>query len=212
MKTTLTLIAVSVLVFLLIISAPPKQAENIVNQYGFSVDNFFERPYVLVTSIFIHGDLTHLLSNMLILLFFGLALEKELGSKKVFLLFFISAFVGSLFYSVVYPAGEIGIGASAGIFGLIGAGMIISPFDLSFYPYIIPVPLGLLAILYIVYNFYGMIFDVGSNIGYVAHFGGLVVGLIYGFKDRGVKEGVKTMAILGVLFVIIALILKFLLL
>lgn len=212
MKTTLTIIIISVIVFLSLFNMPQKQREEFVDHYGFSVDNVAERPYVLVTNIFIHGDLTHLLSNMLILLFFGLALEKELNSKKVLLLFFISAFVGSLFYSLVYPVGEIGIGASAGIFGLIGAGMIISPFDLSFYPYIIPVPLGLLAILYIVYNFYGMIFDVGSNIGYVAHFGGLIVGLIYGFKKRGVKEGVKITITLSVLFIIISLILKLLIL
>ena len=116
-------------------------------------------------------------------------IESELG-KKMLLIFFLGAFLGDLLSLFAYPFTTISIGASAGVFALMGAGILIKPFDLSFYPLIVPIPLAFLGILYAIYNVYGFIFDSGSNISYIAHFGGLAVGLYYGFRIAG-KRGLK---------------------
>src|SRR3989338_3851416 len=123
MKLTLLLIAIMIIGF-----AVPlffvQDIEGFYNTFGFSGKNFLERPYVVVTSIFMHGGIEHLLSNLLVLIFFGLAVEAELGVKKMLVIFFLGAFAGDFFSLFFYPFDAVAIGASAGIFALVGAGML----------------------------------------------------------------------------------------
>lgn len=161
--------------------------EPLFNKYGFSIDNFLARPYVIITSIFLHAGIAHLLSNLLVLFFFGSAVESEIGKARTLLVFFAGAFAGDLFSIFFYPPDAVAIGASAGIFALVGAGILIKPFELSYYPYVMPVPLALLGIMYAVYNVYGF-FALSDNISYAGHFGGLFVGLLFGLRRRGAKK------------------------
>jgi len=113
--------------------------EDFYNAFGFSLNNLQSNPSVLVTSIFMHGSIEHLLSNVFVLLFFGLAVEAELGKRKMLLIFFLGAFAGDLLSLAVYAPDQIAIGASAGIFALVGVGMLVRPLDLSFYPLVMPI-------------------------------------------------------------------------
>ena len=174
--------------------------EAFYNAYGFSGANVLSRPYVLVTSIFLHAGLVHLLSNVLTLLFFGLAVESELGKAKMLTIFFIGAFAGDIFSLFIYPFDAIAVGASAGIFALIGAGIFVKPLDLSLYPLVVPVPLALLGIMYAVYNAYGLVSG-PSNISYIAHFGGLAVGVAYGIRREGWK---RSLLIISAMLAILA--------
>ncbi len=178
------------------------QPEPIFNKYGFSVNNLFERPYVVITSIFLHSGLEHLLSNIIILFFFGSAVESEIGKAKTLLIFFLGAFAGDLFSSFFYTFDTVSIGASAGIFALVGAGILIKPFEMSFYPYMMPLPLALLGIMYAVYNIYGF-FALSDNISYIGHFGGLFVGLAYGFLKKGAKKSLLIILLMLVLMLLI---------
>ena len=180
--------------------------EAAYDEYGFSRDNLLQRPHVLVTSIFLHGSLEHLLSNILVLVFFGLAVESELGWKRTALIFFIGAFAGDALSLLVYAPTEIAVGASAGIFALIGVGMLVRPVDLSFYPLVVPIPLALLGLGYALYNAYGFITGIDPNVSYIAHFGGLFVGLAFGFRREGWKRGIKIIAITFLVMIAIPLI------
>ncbi len=171
--------------------------------YGFSTDNLFERPYVLITSIFMHGSLEHLLSNVLVLIFFGIAVEAELGWKKMIGIFFLGAFAGDILSMLVYAPGSIAVGASAGVFALIGVGMLVRPLDLSFYPLVVPLPLVFIGLAYAIYNVFGFITGADPNVSYIAHFGGLFVGLAFGFRREGWRRGAK---IIGITFLIMVLI------
>lgn len=184
--------------------------EALFNTYGFSGQNFLERPYVIITSIFLHGGIEHLLSNILIWLFFGFAVEKELGAAKMLAIFFLGAFAGDLASLPIYGFNTVSIGASAGIFALIGVGMLVRPVDLSLYPFFVPVPLALLGMFYAIYNAYEFVFGPATNISYIGHFGGLIVGLVFGLKEKGFKQSMKI--ILVTLAVMILLPLLFLLL
>ncbi len=174
--------------------------------YGFSPNNLQQRPYVLVTSIFLHGSLEHLLSNILILIFFGLAVESELGTKRMLLIFLLGAFAGDLLSIAVYAPDEIAIGASAGIFALIGVGMLVKPLDLSFYPLVVPIPLALLGLAYAFYNAYGFIANIDPNVSYIAHFGGLFVGLAFGFRREGWRKGLKIIILTFLVMILIPLV------
>lgn len=199
MKLTLILAALCVVGF----AASVYGGENFYNAYGFSLNNLQANPAVLVTSIFMHGSLEHLLSNVFVLLFFGLAVEAELGKRKMLLIFFLGAFAGDLLSLAVYAPDQIAIGASAGIFALVGVGMLVRPLDMSFYPLVMPIPLALLGLGYALYNVYGFVVNLDPEISYIAHFGGLFVGIAFGLRHEGWKKGLKIIAITFLVMILI---------
>ena len=199
MKLTLILAALCVVGFVAVVYG----GEDFYNAYGFSLNNLQSNPAVLITSIFMHGSLEHLLSNVFVLLFFGLAVEAELGKRKMLLIFFLGAFAGDLLSLAVYAPDQIAIGASAGIFALVGVAMLVRPLDLSFYPLVMPIPLALLGLGYALYNAYGFVVNLDPEISYIAHFGGLFVGLAFGLRREGWKKGLKIIAITFLVMILI---------
>lgn len=205
MRLTLLLSALIVVVFVLVVLFV-NNIDEFYAFYGFSGANMLERPYVFFTSIFLHAGIEHLLANLFVLIFFGLAVEKELGSARTLVIFLLGALAGDLLSLAVYPFDALSIGASAGIFALIGVGMLVRPLDLSFYPLVLPVPLLFLGIAYAVYNVYGFFFLPESNISYIGHFGGLFAGLVIGLAETGFRKGLKTLLIgIAALVVVAAL-------
>lgn len=74
----------------------------------------------LLSAMVLHAGLVHYFLNMLALWFIGKAVEQCHGFIQTLLLFVIPAIGGSLLSAIFLPA-YITVGASAGIFGLIGA-------------------------------------------------------------------------------------------
>ena len=207
MRITTILVLVCIVSFLAVASLSPDKQTYIINRYGFSGQNLFTHPEVLLTSIFLHSSVNHLLSNILVLFFFGIALESEVGKKKTLLIFLLGAAVGDIFslsfyFLGIYPWAMPSIGASAGVFAVIGAAMLIKPFDFSLYPYFLPIPLGLLGLIYAVYNAIGFVSG-PSNISYIAHFGGLFLGLCFGFQYEGWRRGLKIILVMFVVMILI---------
>ena len=50
--------------------------------------DILQRPWILVTNIFLHANIVHLLLNLFSLVLFGVILENFIGTKKFLLLFF----------------------------------------------------------------------------------------------------------------------------
>lgn len=75
----------------------------------------------LITSLFIHVDFQHFLSNSICLFLLGQSIEKQLGSIRFPILFFTTGISGNIFSYIIMPVGYIHAGASGGIFGLLGA-------------------------------------------------------------------------------------------
>ena len=79
--------------------------------------------YRIISSLFLHGNSTHLFNNMMILLFLGAMLEKELGHVRFLVLYFLSGIGGnllSLYVKVREAEAAVSIGASGAVFGLDG--------------------------------------------------------------------------------------------
>ena len=76
--------------------------------------------YRLFTPMVLHAGIVHYLLNMLALWFIGSAIEQAHGWVAAFLVFFISAVGGNILSAIFLPE-YISVGASGGIFGLIGA-------------------------------------------------------------------------------------------
>jgi rhomboid protease GluP len=132
--------------------------DAVFQSFGFSLTNVLAGSwYVPLTSVFLHAGLDHILLNMIALFFFGRALEEHVSRRNFILVFFGSAIAGDIAISAAnvlgfMPAAAITIGASAGIFGVMGAAMFVKPLEFVFFPYVLPVPLVLVALLYVIYN------------------------------------------------------------
>lgn len=205
MKITLLLITITILAFFVPLFTV-EDLNGFYTEYGFSNEGLHERPWILVTSIFLHGSLEHLISNILVWLFFGIAVEGELGRNKMLLIFFLGAFLGDGLSVFFYTSDTIFVGASAGIFALVGAGMLIRPLDMSFYPLVVPIPLALLGMAYVLFNVYAFLTGSAGNISYIGHLSGLTVGFAFGIHKVGARRGLKIMFVTFLLLILIPLI------
>ena len=77
-----------------------------------------------LTAIFLHGSITHLAFNLFALLFFGLVLEKLMGSKKFLITFLLSGILANIISVNFYNSS---LGASGAIYGIIGATTLLRP-------------------------------------------------------------------------------------
>ena len=89
--------------------------------HGFSVDH----PNVFA-SIFLHADAWHLAGNMVALAFFGILVERELGSLRFAILYFASGLGGVAFHAMAGPATTL-VGASGAILGVMAAAAMLRP-------------------------------------------------------------------------------------
>ncbi|KAF0930491.1 hypothetical protein E2562_032914 [Oryza meyeriana var. granulata] len=74
----------------------------------------------LVTCIWLHAGVVHLLANMLSLVLIGLRLEQQFGYMRVGIIYLVSGVGGSVLSSL-FIRNSISVGASGALFGLLGA-------------------------------------------------------------------------------------------
>jgi len=124
----------------------------------------------LFTSIFVHANLVHLFGNLIFLMIFGLGAETLYGWRNYYIIYFASGLFGSSL-SLLLGLNTISVGASGAIFGLFGA--------VTIYSGKMSMQSILVALMYAVYFF---ILNIGVNVNVFAHAGGLIVGLILGYR------------------------------
>ncbi|RIV68647.1 rhomboid family intramembrane serine protease [Flagellimonas aequoris] len=165
-------------------------ANVLVSLRGFSDSGFFDRYKFLingiqagqkermVTSGFLHVDISHLFFNMFTLYFFADVVISWFGPVKFLIIYFVSLIGGSLlalFFHKDEPYYS-AVGASGAVTGILYAAILLNPdmqLGIMFIP--IPLPAYVLGIAYLLYSIYGMKSRLG-NIGHTAHFGGAIGG------------------------------------
>ncbi len=124
----------------------------------------------LVTAGFLHGGLMHILMNSWVLFDLGAQVEEVYGSNRMIVFYFVST-VGGFFASTLWSPMALSVGASAGIFGLIGAMIALGVRHRS--------ALGdHIRSLYVRWAIYGLLFGLLPffSIDNAAHIGGLAGG------------------------------------
>jgi membrane associated rhomboid family serine protease len=124
--------------------------------------------YRLVTSMFLHGFLLHIVFNMVALWFIGAPVEQYLGRARYIGLYFVSGLAGAAGALLQAPL-EPTVGASGAIFGILGAWLIIE--------WQITGRLAGNAMTLIVINLV-IDFIPGTNISWGGHIGGLIGGIL----------------------------------
>ncbi|GIX06240.1 MAG: hypothetical protein KatS3mg115_0643 [Candidatus Poribacteria bacterium] len=142
------------------------------------------RPWQLVTYMFQHNGLFHLLLNMFLLWIFGAEVEERWGSRHFGIFYFLCGVGGGLLQilapMLLRQAPQPVVGASGAVAGVLLAFGMMFPNRIVPLPLIIivPVPARIMVILYagveIVRGVLG-----NSNIAHFAHLGGMLFGYFY---------------------------------
>jgi len=123
----------------------------------------------LFTSMFVHVNLLHLFGNMIFLLIFGIRAEDLFNTEEFFAIYIASGLLGNLLTLLAAPF-IVSAGASGAIFGIFGACVIYlrKTFGESI--------MGAL-----IFSFFLLMLSMSAGVNIIAHFGGLVAGLIIGY-------------------------------
>lgn len=131
----------------------------------------------LLTAMFLHGGMTHLLMNMFSLYLVGRGAEMYFDTKSYLSIYFFSGIIGGLVSLYMHPV-SVGVGASGAIFGVFGAlaGFFLAHRDkIASHSKAFMKDFGIIIAINLVIGLSIPSIDVS------AHIGGLVVGFIGGF-------------------------------
>lgn len=171
------LLAANAAVFLVTVVA----GAPMIDLFAFSPARILTRPWGMLTYMFIHAGLFHLLMNLLVIFFFGPPLESKWGSE-LFVKFYLMCGLGGVLLSFFFSEASI-VGASAACYGLMLAFAMTWPNAPIHIWGIVPVKakwvVGFLAAL----SFASAVGAAGGggrgdNIAHLAHLGGVVAGFL----------------------------------
>jgi membrane associated rhomboid family serine protease len=157
---------------------------NLILLLGLQPASFLARPWTIVTNLFIHGGVWHILGNMITLYFFGSFLYRLIGMPRFLLVYFAGGILGNIFYLLLAlytplaSSSSVVIGASGAIFAIAGVLAVMMPKLRVLLYFIVPLPLWVVVLVFFV------IWSFLPGIAWQAHLGGLVLGLIAGYIFR----------------------------
>jgi rhomboid protease GluP len=135
--------------------------------------------YTIVTSMYAHASIDHLLFNMIALVVLGIILEQRIGMVPFILLYFISGLIGTLAYAFTsWNAGALPVvGASGAISGILGGLGRLYPNErmaFLFFP-MYPMRISTIVVIFVALQF---IFVFWGDVAWQSHLGGLAAGLL----------------------------------
>ncbi|MCW2118360.1 rhomboid family intramembrane serine protease [Flavobacterium sp. 7A] len=150
------------------------------NKYKFHMGRYQAGEQIrIISSAFLHADISHLAFNMLTLYFFAPVVMSYLGNFPFLIVYFGSLLVGGMltvyFHKRDYNYSA--IGASGAVTGILYSAILLRPDMMLGIFFIIPMPAYLFGILYLLYSIYGMRAK-NDTIGHTAHFGGAIGGYL----------------------------------
>jgi membrane associated rhomboid family serine protease len=192
---TLTLIVLNILIYVLTSTSNACLSLDDSALEQFSVTHNNLNLWTLTTAMFLHGNIEHILGNMLFLWIFGAAVEGRLRPLKFLILYFVAGWTGGLLsdlvLGVVNPTAH-SLGASGAIMGVAGA-------------YLYMFPHSLIRIFYFFFYFFGvadwkawwvvsffvgldllsgLLFHSADGVGHFAHLGGFGAGILVAMLMR----------------------------
>ena len=135
----------------------------------------------LITYIFLHGDVSHILFNLIALWMFGGEIENYWGSKKFLFYFFFCGIGAGICTVIISPYQFIPvIGASGAIYGILLAFGWLFPNRLIYIYFLFPIPAKYFVLIYGFLEFiYFSRGGTGGGVAHLTHLGGLLFGLFY---------------------------------
>ncbi|HEX6293641.1 MAG TPA: rhomboid family intramembrane serine protease [Nitrososphaeraceae archaeon] len=155
--------------------------------YGTIPDRVLQGDFFpIVTSMFLHGGIMHIIGNMVFLHIFGDNIEDRFGHFKyliLYLLWGIAAGIIHSFYAISVGSGDIpAVGASGAISGVLGAYLVLFPkakiltIITAFFITTVRIPAIAYIPLWFILQVIFSIINPEGGVAYLAHIGGFAVG------------------------------------
>ena len=172
-------------------------ANRIFYSFGFIPADF--NILTIFSSMFIHGNLAHIIGNLWFLKVFGDNVESILGHLKYFFFYICCGFIAALAQYIINPSSTIPmIGASGAIAGVLGAYMIQFPnarvhnslfFVVFFTKVTLPaqIVLGFWFLLQLSQGLIDIEINTTGGIAWFAHVGGFIAGVTLLKYLKGLK-------------------------
>ena len=163
---TYVLIAINILIFIVSMFANDFLYNLAVNRYLITDGQW----YRLITGIFLHANIFHLVFNMYALYIIGMQLESFLGKGKYLAVYLLSGLAGSVLS--IFMSSGFSVGASGAIFGLMGSLLYFGYHYRVYLDSVIKSQIIPLIIINLLIGFFA------SGIDIWAHIGGLIGGVL----------------------------------
>ena len=205
---TYALVAANVLAFLWELSLGPNLQTALFNVAFIPARYWLPGNWVfdlltIVTSMFLHGGLMHIGSNMLYLWIFGDNVEDRLGHGRYLLFYLLCGFAATLAHAMFSPGSRVpAIGASGAIAGVLGASSMLWPharvmtlIPIFFFITVRELPAIFLLGIWFVLQLFSGVGSLGvvdaqdtGGVAYFAHIGGFVAGMLFIFALGGFRR------------------------
>mgnify|MGYP003653331246 CR=1 FL=1 len=150
------------------------------------VGNLITKPWSLVSYMFLHESLMHILMNMLVLYFGGQIFMQFLNQKKLVGVYVLGGLAGGLLYIIsfnLFPVfenvlqGSLALGASASVMAVLVAVATHVPNFVVRLVFLGNVKLKYIALVYVVLDVISI--RQGNSGGHIAHIGGALLGFLF---------------------------------
>ena len=172
------LISVNVLIFVATSIASGSflgLSQTVIQQVGISRITFTSQPWTIVSAMFVHDGIYHILFNMIALYFYGMYVLTLVGEARFFLVYFIGGLIGNALFLLLAGPYSVAVGASGAIFALGGTLVMLAPrLKVIIFPIPIPMDLWIAIILF-------ALISLSPGVAWQAHAGGLITGLAAGY-------------------------------
>ncbi|MCK9446063.1 rhomboid family intramembrane serine protease [bacterium] len=176
---TTFLIVLNTIFFLCTIS----NLNHFIDLFGFTSEKLWDgRFFTILTSIFLHGNIWHLILNMWFLWVFGDNLESRLGKLKFLGFYLLCGVGGGILYALAMsdPAQAV-IGASGAISGVLGGYLVLFPKN-KIRTFLFFCVASIPAVIYIFVWFLLQLFSTSAldtSVSYFSHIGGFITGILF---------------------------------
>ena len=150
-----------------------------------NLSTFVTRPWTLITHMFVHDNVWHIVANMLWLWGFGYILQDLAGNRKLIPVFLYGALVGALVYMLSFNVIPVlrqyinvpALGASAGVMGIAIATTTMAP-GYRIFPFINGgIPLWVLTMIFVIIDLATIPYN--NPGGHIAHLAGGAMGFLF---------------------------------
>jgi membrane associated rhomboid family serine protease len=156
-------------------------SEKLLLTFGLMPAEITSQPWTIITAMFVHIDFWHIFGNMLTLFFFGRVVYQLVGTWWFLAVYFVGGIAGNAMFLWLGGPYSIAIGASGAIYALAGALVVMMPTMKVALWGIIQMPLWVFVIFFL--GIWSIPY-INPYIGWQAHLGGFVIGLLAGLFFR----------------------------
>lgn len=137
----------------------------------------------LFTYMYVHGDLSHIVFNMIGLFFFGTAVEEELGSWEFLVFYHVTGVLAALASLGIYwLTGQLGVyllGASGAVFAATLAFAAFRPHARVLVFFVIPLRARSMVILFAAIEVFSQLLNPYGGVAHLTHLAGFLFAFLY---------------------------------